>query len=583
MERSDAHLYVYYPYGALPRGDGISAWGYYTYSFLQGVCRYPQQMSKDESLRFFVGYQLLSHGWLWGRSGITSIMKKHLYFKTATGALLVLLALCPTLFSCTETSVDELVEEAANADGQDDILANTEQNGEEDMSTMDKIMEWQALEFIKKITPWINPAGVDKSHFVYCMPDIHTFYEVIDYHKYIFKYTSLNGSTCGINNRCPVAVMGGDILYYGGAASETEILSAKDNLDVFVEKCRSFYNDTRTALLPVIGGHDFNGYSNATDGHRKEGIGENLTKAMQRTWLIDPIVTKATMRLTPIQPALTGSTVNEKCYYAMKDKKTKDLYIMLDECDHLDIVEGTYEGKTVRLKLTKINFNALYTDGTFCATSLDGKQTYTDVPFGDFQYVYSRYHSVTYQQEQLEWLVSVLGQAEEGSHVYVFNHSGVDSNDKDLFDNGKTRDAVRKILTAYARRTTYQGSGQTTDKSYKPNGDYTWSVSADFSQAKGTLVGLFRGHSHSIYQNVKENAFWEFCSGASGAVTGSRGHYALMDRTEGDLFLTMNDKIYRFHFGRRKDFVLPDDHSDDNFEGWPVHPEGSTSITEISY
>lgn len=99
-----------------------------------------------------------------------------------------------------------------------------------------------------------------------------------------------------------------------------------------------------------------------------------------------------------------------------------------------------------------------------------------------------------YTQQQIDFLVSALD-VEEGWCIVLASH--IPPTGKLPTDYSRIRcvDLLRGVVSAYALRSTYEGSYQ----HVSANGEDTWadtSVSVDFSDAKGEIAGWFCGHAH---------------------------------------------------------------------------------------
>lgn len=394
------------------------------------------------------------------------------------------------------------------------------------LSTREKRMQWLSMDFVKKVSPFAD--GVNGSHIsFYCIPDLHCCWESIKFHKRVLENAD------NYNSHCKFAITAGDILY----SSESKgIYNDCNNFVIYAED----FAKNNTFLLPSIGGHDFNNISNAIS--QDESLANNLTKEEQRNLLIQPCID-----LIPSKYEVNIPSDSSACYYSVKDAEANMYYVVLDECDHDNIVSGVYNGNPITLRMTSIDKQT----GTFNATSVDGSVSYSNISCEGFSYVHSRYESTSYSQAQINWLVSLLKSVPEGSYVALFNHTGLLG--VELHDNADVTKAVGKMIEAFVAQTTYSNSGN-------DGTGYSWSINADFSSCKGKLLGVFRGHLHRIFTRKDNESYYEFASSNGGYYSSENGGTKLMCEIEGDLFdyLKSQRKIRRFHIGRQGQQAKPD-------------------------
>ena len=119
---------------------------------------------------------------------------------------------------------------------------------------------------------------------------------------------------------------------------------------------------------------------------------------------------------------------------------------------------------------------------------------------------YSR-NTVWYGQEQLDWLVNTLNSTPDGYRVIILMHqqeAGITKPENATFFYGNTFTStgiidgtpIADIVEAYRNRTTLNKTYTCKDKNKYPESDFLNTVSADFTDAKGTFANYYTGDTH---------------------------------------------------------------------------------------
>ena len=120
--------------------------------------------------------------------------------------------------------------------------------------------------------------------------------------------------------------------------------------------------------------------------------------------------------------------------------------------------------------------------------------------------------AIWYGQEQLDWLVNTLNSTPDGYNVIILMHqpeNAVNNTENTPFFHGNLPSVggmgiidgtpVVDIVEAYRNRTTLNKTYVCKDKTKYPEADFSNSVVADFTNAKGTFANYFTGDAHVDY------------------------------------------------------------------------------------
>ena len=132
----------------------------------------------------------------------------------------------------------------------------------------------------------------------------------------------------------------------------------------------------------------------------------------------------------------------------------------------------------------------------------------TTDPLNSLKYKYDR-ATLWYGQEQIDWLISTLNSVPDGYNVIILMHepdgagivdttpewSGVDAFGSE--NNILNGSPVFDIVNAYTSRTSLEHTYTPIDSVTYPVEDFTLTVSADFSNAKGTFACYLAGDGHA--------------------------------------------------------------------------------------
>jgi len=100
-----------------------------------------------------------------------------------------------------------------------------------------------------------------------------------------------------------------------------------------------------------------------------------------------------------------------------------------------------------------------------------------------------------YTQQQLEWLAQEALNVQEGWMIILASHIPPTGQLPIDYSGIRCTDLLRGVVSAYARRGMYAGSYAHDAQ----KGENTWadaSISVDFTEARGEIVGWFAGHAH---------------------------------------------------------------------------------------
>jgi hypothetical protein len=198
-------------------------------------------------------------------------------------------------------------------------------------------------------------------------------------------------------------------------------------------------------------------------------------------------------RLLQTQGNHDGSwgTANGKAYaYQMSPTQLYD-YIYRKQYSTSNHVFGGGDNSYFYVDDTENNIRIIMLNSCWCETSNNSDGTA----------VYSRQHYWGYGQAQLNWLANTALNVDSGWVIFIGTHIppldiNVGGTLKEYTKNTRDVALLNGILSAYENKTSYSGSY--TKNTSRGEGDWAnVSVSVNFADAQGKIVGFYCGHCHS--------------------------------------------------------------------------------------
>ena len=198
-------------------------------------------------------------------------------------------------------------------------------------------------------------------------------------------------------------------------------------------------------------------------------------------------------RLLQTQGNHDGSwgTANGKAYaYQMSPTQLYD-YIYRKQYSASNHVFGGGDNSYFYVDDTENNIRIIMLNSCWCETSNNSDGTA----------VYSRQHYWGYGQAQLNWLANTALNVDSGWVIFIGTHIppldiNVSGTLKEYTKSTRDVSLLNGILSAYENKTSYSGSY--TKNTSRGEGDWAnVSVSVNFADAQGKIVGFYCGHCHS--------------------------------------------------------------------------------------